>query len=290
MGRKKTGSSPCDVCLDKDSKKCKKCENGTSRALALRDAEALARQSKLAELRFDLPYNRDSYISQVRFLLKQTAESILAIGRMLLVIKEEEGHGNFQKIIVEEIGLGIESARRFMNAALKAEKYPSIEFQRFEKVSTVYALLEAPEEVLQELDEKGVLAGANEEDLYSMPHKQMVALLKKLQSDVAAVVKEETKALQTEKKALIKELDRLRAFDPENRGGDLSWCEEQYEAVAGMLDEVDTAIRKIAFDERLHEAPDIQAKILGIIERMKARVQDISDDFDAFIAEGAEAE
>jgi hypothetical protein len=126
-----------------------------------------------------VPYNREAYVNQIRFLLKKTAEAIIEAGKMLLVMKEREGYGNFCQILEEEIGIPVRTAYRFMSTAIKAEKYPVIKtFAKLAKVSQVYTLLEAPEERLRELEERGMLAGKTMDELQRMTVKEMRDLIR----------------------------------------------------------------------------------------------------------------
>ncbi len=262
----------------------KKAEDKEHQALALSDAERVSRDVKISVIEGDFPYNKTSYINQCKFLLKQTGEGLILIGQMLIIIKEKEApHGSFMSIVEDEIGIPYHTAHRYMNIALKATKYPSIQFGKFDKLSNLYALLEAPEEDLKELESKGVLAGNSIEDLQRMSVKEMRELIRKLRDEVNKVVKEEVKGLKTENAALVKELNRLKAFDPENKSGD--WCLDQINVVDDILGEADRALRKFMFDPRIRETPEVMAKVQGVIERMRTRVEMLSENFDAFLGE-----
>lgn len=252
-------------------------------ALRKNDVEKVSRIAKTAQIEGDLPYDRRVYVDEVRFFLQRTAEGIIEAGKRLLVLKEKEGYGAFVKLIEEEIGIPYTSAQRFMNAGLKAEKFPMIAatLPKLGKVSNVYTLLEAPEEDLKELEIKGVLAGNTVDDLQRMSVKEMRGLITKLKNDTDKIIRAEVKNLETEKKALVKEVDRLKAFDPE--GKDASWCVGQMKAVEDLASEFDVALRRFAFDPRVLEHPDIQAKVEAVQRRMEKRFELFTGNWNAFV-------
>lgn len=256
-----------------------------SEALKKHDVETLARKSKTLQIEGDLPYDRRVYVDEVRFFMQRTAEGIIEAGKRLLVLKEKEGRGEFTKICEEEVGIPHTTAYRFMNAALKAEKYPAIA-ANFPTVGKIYALVEAPEEALKELESKGVLAGNTVDDLQSMSVKEMRDLIKKLKNETDKIVKAEVKTLETEKKALVKEVDRLKAFDPE--GKDASWAVEQMKAVDKIADEFDATLRRFVKDPRILDHPEIQAKVEAVQARMEKRFQLFVQEWNAFVNGEAE--
>lgn len=282
-----TCKHPCGVALDKagiEKKPSKKKDiDKTSQALEAHDIELMQRESKTEQLEGVQPYSRELYISEIRFLVSRTVSDIMDAGKRLLVIKEKEGYGNFTKICEEEIGIPHSTAYRFMNAALKSGKFPQINFKDFSHVGKVYALLEAPEEELKELEEKGILAGYGVDELQAMSVKQMRDLIKKLKTETDKVVKEEVKGLEAEKKALIKENERLAAFDPEGR--DIDWSEDQMKAVKLSLGGFNDTARRFVFDDRILEHPELQVKIEGIMAEAEASLKLLKENWENFVSE-----
>ncbi len=255
----------------------------SSQALKAHDIELMQRENRTEQLEGDSPYNKDVYVFECRFLMQRTAEAIIEIGKRLLVLKEKEGYGNFTKIVEEEIGIPYTSANRFMNVAIKTGKFPKIDFSQFGRISNVYSLLEAPEEELKELEEKGVLAGYGVDELGAMSVKEMRALIKKLSTETDKVVKEEVKGLVAEKKALIKENERLAAFDPEGR--DIDWSEDQMKMVKLSLGGFNDTARRFVFDDRILEHPELQIKIEGIMAEAEASLNLLKENWENFVSE-----
>ena len=249
------------------------------KALAARDLEVVKREGKTRQIEGDHPYNRDQYVGEIKLFLKRSAEDILEAGMRLIVLKEREGHGEFTKIVQDEIGLHPRTAQRFMHAALKAQRFPAIDFSKCDTVSHLYALIEAPDEELKKLEKEGVLAWHTADELDLLSVKEMRDLIRKLKTETDKVVKAEVKGLEAEKKALVKENERLRAVAPDET--DLSWSVGATEEIDRALDDIDSLLRRFAFDERIKAHPEIQAKILGIHRRMDARLKAFIEDFDA---------
>lgn len=249
----------------------------THQALVLQDAERASREAKVSIVEGDLPYNKDVYVSQVKIFISRSLEDLIEAGKRLLVIKEKEGYGEFEKIISDEIGLPLRSAYRCMQMALFSKKFPQITSANWQK-SSVYALLEAPEEDLKVLEKQGILAGNSIDDLQRMSFKEIKELVRKLKNEVNKVVAEEVKTLKTENAALIKENQRLSVFDPTNRNAD--WCAEQMKVIEKIVDEFDSALRKFAFDERALEDLEIQAKVEAIQSRIEKRFKFFRENWD----------
>jgi gas vesicle protein len=280
--KKQAPKHPCSGC-EKEKKECKSCENAGAKALQLADIDRMQREVKINLLEGDLPYNRDAYITQARFLAKQTAESMLMLGKILLMIKEKEGHGNFMRIVEEEINIPYKTAQRFMNGALASEQFPRIDFSKMDKLSSLYALLGAPDEDLKELESTGILAGNTIDDLQRMSVKEMRNLIKELKDDRESIAKGIKKEFQAEMKAYQKEIKRLSPFDPEGTKEGLEHLSEQMDSIDSMLNEADTLMRKFIFDERVLELPEIQSRVEAVQARMRSRIESLIDNWDAFV-------
>ena len=241
---------------------------------------------QLMEEDLNLPYSKEHYIANCKNLLRQTAENIIMIGKMLLIIKQKEEHGEFLKIVTDELGLTPRSAQRFMNVALKAEKFKRIKFTKFEKVSHVYALLEAPEEDLEELDKKGVLAGKTMDELDAMSVKEMRELIRKLKHEKDKIVEEETKNLKLEKEALLKEVERLKQFDPEPNPPE--YIVNALQEAMKLYNEFESVLRKIVLDPVILDHPEVMAKAEGIIGQMFLYLNEFKDAYMDYVTLGYE--
>ena len=66
-----------------------------------------------------LPYERDRIVHEARFYMAQSAEAMLEAGKRLIILKENEPHGEFTDILENELGLAPQVARRMMQASVK---------------------------------------------------------------------------------------------------------------------------------------------------------------------------
>ena len=208
--------------------------------------DKVLRESRTKAIEGDLPYERQLYINEVRFLLQRTAEAIIEIGKRLLVIKEREEFGSFIAVVEEEIGIPARTAQRFMNAALKQKKFPEIQMRQF-GASQLYTLLEAPEEDLKELEEKGVLAGHSMDELQAMSVKDMRATIKKLQAGAEKVIGKQVSKLEAKAEKLALENKDLKALLAAGDGTPTSF-KEAFETAEDLYNRAVFIFTELDFD------------------------------------------
>jgi hypothetical protein len=61
-----------------------------------------------------LPYERDRIVHETRFYMAQSAEAMLEAGKRLVILKENEPHGDFINILENDLGLEPRVARRML--------------------------------------------------------------------------------------------------------------------------------------------------------------------------------
>ncbi len=229
------------------------------------------RNELVAKIEGDLPYNRTVYVNEVRFFMQRTAESIIEAGKRLLVIKEREGRGEFMNIVENELGIPYTTAQRFMNAALKSGRFPKIaaELPKLGNLSNIYTLLEAPEEDLKELEEKGIMAGKDIDEIKTMSVKEMRELIKHLKTQTSEIVSGHVKKLSNDNKMLRDELKELRSRVPQ--GPDTSWAEKYLSDIEEGFVRLDNLISAFAFDPHMVGADNLKAVIEGFHGRTKKR-------------------
>ncbi|MGL9774168.1 MAG: DUF3102 domain-containing protein, partial [Sodalis sp. (in: enterobacteria)] len=57
-----------------------------------------------------LPYERERIVHEARFYMAQSAEAMLEVGKRLIILKENEPHGDFMKIVEGNLGLSYRTA------------------------------------------------------------------------------------------------------------------------------------------------------------------------------------
>lgn len=175
-----------------------------------------------------LPYERDRIVHEARFYMAQSAEAMLEAGKRLVILKENEPHGDFIEIVTGQLGLPKSTAHRMMQASLKylapslKSKVPALGLLGKTKL---FELMVEDDEDLAELADGGTIAGMTLDDIDSMTSRELKAALREsretnsAQQRVLADKNEKIDALSTklEKKSLIlppkpdEEVKKLRA-------------------------------------------------------------------------------
>ena len=114
-------------------------------------------------------------------------------------------------------------------------------------------------------------------DVYTEKFQKVNQRLEKLEKNKDEIVKEEVKALTSEKKHLQNEVDRLKAFDPGEH--DTMWCVDQVKAIDAAVGHACLLISKFVIDDRLHDHLEIQAQVLGYLARCLTFVEDLQFNF-----------
>ena len=155
-------------------------------------ANALAAHSAEIAQQFGdgLPYDRDRVVNEARFLLAQSAEAMLEAGKRLVLIKENEPHGEFTAIVEERLGLAPQVARRMMQAAVKFLG-PELDGVKRSALSVLgktklYELMVLDDEVLDELAEGGTVVGMVKDDIDRMTSRELRATLRETRENAEA--------------------------------------------------------------------------------------------------------
>ena len=137
-----------------------------------------------------LPYERDRIVHEARFYMAQSAESMLEAGKRLIILKENEPHGDFTNILENELGLAPQVARRMMQASMKVLG----EGDEPTKRSTLsvlgkaklYDLMVLDNEELDELADGGTVAGLTLDDVDRMSVRELRQALREARETNAA--------------------------------------------------------------------------------------------------------
>ncbi|AKA25686.1 DUF3102 domain-containing protein [Pseudomonas chlororaphis] len=142
-----------------------------------------------------LPYERTRLINEARFYMAQSAEAMLEAGKRLIVLKENEPYGEFEKIVREQLGMPERTAQRMMQASLKylspllEAKAPTLALLGKSKL---FELIAEDDEDLEALAEGGTVAGLSMDEIDRMTNRELRAALRdsrenaKAQSEVLA--------------------------------------------------------------------------------------------------------
>ncbi len=175
-----------------------------------------------------LPYERDRIVHETRFYMAQSAEAMLEAGKRLVILKENEPHGDFIDIVESQLSLSRRTAQVMMQASLKylsPKLEPKAQALALLGKTKLFELMTEDDEDLVELADGGTIAGMSLDDIDRMTSRELKAALREAretnaaQQRVLADKNEKIDSLSTklEKKSLIQppkpdeEVKKLRA-------------------------------------------------------------------------------
>ncbi|EAM8613707.1 DUF3102 domain-containing protein [Salmonella enterica] len=136
-----------------------------------------------------LPYERDRIVHETRFYMAQSAEAMLEAGKRLIILKENEPHGDFTRIITEDLSLSDRTAQVMMKASLKYLS-PQLESkaQTFAVLgkSKLFELMTEDDEELAALADGGTVAGLTLDDVDRMSVRELRQSLREARETNAA--------------------------------------------------------------------------------------------------------
>ncbi|ECV2872382.1 DUF3102 domain-containing protein [Salmonella enterica] len=162
-----------------------------------------------------LPYDRSRIVHETRFYMAQSAEAMLEAGKRLVILKENEPHGDFTRIITEELDLSDRTAQVMMKASIKYLS-PKLESkaQTFAGLgkAKLFELMAEDDEELAELAEGGTVAGLSLDDIDRMSVRELRKALRESKEDLTA-----SRKLNAEKSQEINELKEthFKSIDPD---------------------------------------------------------------------------
>ena len=175
----------------------------------------------LARFGDGLPYDRTRLVNEARFYMAQSAEAMLEAGKRLIVLKENEPHGEFEQIVTEQLGLPERTARRMMQAALKFSS-PQLESKRPTLAvlgkAKLFELIAEDDEDLASLAEGGTVAGLILEDIDRMSCRELRSALREAREDANAKderLADRNQDLEKVTQELIKTRKRIQFAEPD---------------------------------------------------------------------------
>ncbi|ENZ2117794.1 DUF3102 domain-containing protein [Salmonella enterica] len=137
-----------------------------------------------------LPYERDRIVHETRFYMAQSAEAMLEAGKRLVILKENEPHGDFTNILENDLGLAPQVARRMMQASVKflgnGDDQPKRSALSVLGKTKLYELMVLDDEELDALADGGTVAGATLDDIDRMTSRELKAALREARETSAA--------------------------------------------------------------------------------------------------------
>ena len=136
-----------------------------------------------------LPYERDRVVHEARFYMAQSAEAMLEAGKRLIILKENEPHGEFIKILESELGLAYRTSVRMMQASTKylsPALKPNVPTLAHLGKAKLFELMTEDDEELAELGDGGTVAGMTLDDVDRMSVRELRQALREARETNAA--------------------------------------------------------------------------------------------------------
>ncbi|HIA1612250.1 TPA: DUF3102 domain-containing protein [Salmonella enterica] len=162
-----------------------------------------------------LPYERTRIIHEAKFYMAQSAEAMLEAGKRLVILKENEPHGDFIEIVESQLSLSKRTAQVMMQASLKYLS-PKLESKAQALAllgkTKLFELMTENDEELAALADGGTIADLTLDDIDRMTTRELRKALRESKEDLAA-----SRKLNAEKSQEINELKetRFRTVDPD---------------------------------------------------------------------------
>ena len=136
-----------------------------------------------------LPYERDRIVHETRFYMAQSAEAMLEAGKRLVILKENEPHGDFIDIVESQLSLSKRTAQVMMQASLKylsPKLEPKAQALALLGKTKLFELMTEDDEDLAELADGGTIAGMSLDDIDRMTSRELKAALREARETNAA--------------------------------------------------------------------------------------------------------
>lgn len=134
-------------------------------------------------------YERERVVHEARFYMSQSAEAMLEAGKRLVILKENEPHGEFTAIVTEQLGIPRSTAHRMMQASIKflspalQAKIPALGSLGKTKL---FELVTEEDDTLSELAEGGTVAGLTLDDIDRMTSRELRSALREARANADA--------------------------------------------------------------------------------------------------------
>ncbi|UMO87228.1 DUF3102 domain-containing protein [Pectobacterium sp. PL64] len=246
------------------------------------------RMQVMAQFGDGLPYERDRIVHEARFYMAQSAEAMLEAGKRLIMLKENEPHGDFTEIVENDLGLAPQVARRMMQASVKflgnggdAPKRSALSVLGKTKL---YELMVLDDEELDELADGGTIAGATLDDIDRMTSRELKAALREARETNTAqqrVLTDKNQKIDD----LTTKLDKKSRIQPPPPDQEAEKLRKEvsaiaYEAEAAITVRLHTAFSTLTTftsDNDVEPPYDFMAGLVCQIERALHHIRDVYD-------------
>lgn len=234
-----------------------------------------------------LPYERDRIVHETRFYMAQSAEAMLEAGKRLVILKENEPHGDFIEIVESQLALSKRTAQVMMQASLKylsPKLEPKAQALALLGKTKLFELMTESDDELIELADGGTIAGMTLDDIDRMTSRELKTALREARETHAA-----QQRVLTDKNHKIDDLstklEKKSRIQPPAPDQEAETLRKEVSAIAFAAEAAITARLHTAFStlatftsENDVEPPyDFMAGLVCQIERALHRVREVFD-------------
>ncbi|MFE8103587.1 DUF3102 domain-containing protein [Brenneria goodwinii] len=234
-----------------------------------------------------LPYERDRIVHETRFYMAQSAEAMLEAGKRLVILKENEPHGEFIEIVESQLSLSKRTAQVMMQASLKylsPKLEPKAQALALLGKTKLFELMTESDDELIELADGGTVAGMTLDDIDRMTSRELKAALREARETNAA-----QQRVLTDKNQKIDDLstklEKKSRIQPPAPNQEAEKLRKEVSAIAFEAEAAITARLHTAFStlttftaENAVEPPyDFMAGLVCQIERALHHIREVFD-------------
>lgn len=218
------------------------------------------------------PYDARRIIGECRALMSQSAEAMLEAGKRLIELKKHEPHGEFERILLDDLHLEPRVARRMMSAAIKFS-VPTLEVKRTTLSvlgkSKLFELMTEDEEDLAELADGGTLAGKTLDEIDRMSVRELKAALRKAKEDARQEKENLAADLEASRKRIAKKDERINELEDQLENRKSAPPDPMAEASKYVIDLHSAAVRAVSII-----STDIRARGLAVLDAHTGNLAD----------------
>lgn len=184
-------------------------------------------------------YERNRVITETRFYMGQSAEAMLEAGKRLIVLKENEAHGDFAHILEDQLGLAVRTAQQMMQASMKylsPKLKPNARALAHLGKTKLLDLMTEDDDAIAGLAVGGTIAGLTLDKIDTMSSRELKAALRESHQkleDKEAVIINKNKKIDDQSEQIL----RIRKYSNEEI------AEHVRTEANRMADEVEALIR-----------------------------------------------
>lgn len=234
-----------------------------------------------------LAYNRERVVNEARFYMAQSAEAMLEAGKRLILLKENEPHGEFVEIAEQQLRLNVRTAQRMMAASLKylspALQAKATALSHLGKTKLLELMTEDDEE-LAALTEGGTVAGMTLDEIDRMTSRELRAALREAHDNAQA-----TARVMADKNSKIDELatklsskkQHVEAPAPDALGAEIrsETSRFAFEAESVVRGKLRAGFQKLSEHNEAHGIPH-EDFMAGLLCQLEQAVSQLRGEFD----------